>query len=791
MCAAPSNARGVEVAHYLATRGDQLRLDWVKRFQPALWTVDFPRPMMAALTAPEGDTLRLDLEFQTRGDLAGLIWTSEDIWSHPLLSYETRRDYRGTVLSFDWVAGAGLMPLDAVNGAVLTVEGRDAGGVARTWYVRLWNHAEGSPTSARVVLDFDRLRSGFGVDGELVYPRDIDRLFLSLVPAAFDGSADALPQRLATHVELRNLRATGSGSTLRRGDAFLPEHRLRICSGYDDSYHQAPERLVEQWQALGYRGLVTHYVGMTHYPALAHVGGGRFEVAGGLCAPAEAWHRAFLRALDAAGMEAIFSLSFELFDAHAPDGWAQRDMGGGRALTGWAPPSTLLSPCHAGAMGWLGGIAAAFGALQAAGGRPVRFQVGEPWWWVGPSGLPCFYDAATVARWVTEKGTAPPVMADVQGARNAAERLWLDWLGARLADACVQVRERAREGAGSGVFVSHLLFFAPQVLDAAKPDLHRANMPAGWAFPAWDVLQLEDYDFVVAGDHHGQARARAAVTEALGYPLERQHYLAGFVLEGGNAAREWPLIAEAAAGAQALGVPEVFSWAWPQVARDGFTWISDEGQGEETDVEGFHDVRFPLSLGFDAVGGPEFSTQVAELVSGHEQRNLLWAQGRLRYDAGIGVRSEADLRSLLGFFRARRGQAFAFRFRDPMDWTSAPSGDEVSPRDQLLGLGDGSNLRFPLVKRYGSMGAEEVRRITRPEEGSVQISVNGVARSTGWQLLPGGIVQFEEPPAAGAEVAAGFRFDVPVRFATDRLDVSLSGVRSGEIPNVPVLEVRE
>ncbi|MCG2839755.1 DUF2460 domain-containing protein [Sandaracinobacter sp. RS1-74] len=779
------------MGHYLATAADQLRRGWVKRFRPELWTVDFPRPMMATLTAPGAGTLRLDLDFQTRGDLAGLIWESADRWSHPLLAYETRRDYRGTVLAFDWVAGAGMMPLDAVNGAVLTVEGRDAQGVARLWYVRLWNHAVGGPMAARVTLDFDRLRSGFGMDGELVYPRDIDRLFLSLVPADFDGSSTPLALPLSTWVELRNLQATGPNSTLRRGDAFLPEHRMRICSGYDDSYNQAPERLVEQWRALGYRELVTHYVGMSHFPALAPVGGGRFEVSGGLCASATVWHRAFLRALAGAGMGAILSLSFELFDEHAPAGWAQRDVSGGRALTGWAPPSTLLSPCHAGAMDWLRGIAGAFASMAAAEGGHVRFQVGEPWWWVGPSGAPCFYDAATVARWTAEKAAAPPAMADVAGGRSAAERAWLDWLGARLAEACVGVREAARSAAGEAAFTSYLLFYAPQVLDEAKPDLKRANMPVGWAFPAWDVLQLEDYDFVVAGDEWGQARGRAAVGEALGYPLQRQQYFSGFVLDAADAGVAWPRIGEAAAEAQRRGVPEVFLWAWPQVARDGFVWTADAGSGEEAEVNGFHDVRFPLSLGFDAVGGPEFATQVAELVSGHEQRNLLWAEARLRYDAGLGVRSEADLAELVRFFRARRGQAFAFRFRDPLDWVSGAFGAEVAATDQLLGVGDGTSMRFQLVKRYGEPEDAEVRRITRPVGASVRVSVGGVERTQGWALQPGGVLLFEVPPAAGAAVRAGFRFDVPVRFAADRLDVSLSGVRSGEVPSVPLVEVRE
>ncbi len=787
-----SPGRGAEMRSYLASREDQLRTGWVKRFTPRLWTVDFARPMMAAVTAPAPRSLRVELDFLTRSDLAGLIWASEDRWSHPLLSYRTSRDYRHVLLTFDWVAGPGLMPLDALNGPVLTIEGRDAAGVARNWYVRLWNYAQGSPSAARITLDFDDLKAGFGPGGDAVFAGDIDRMFISLVPAAFDGSGAALTVPVSTFAELRDIVAVGPGSTLEVGDAFLPEHRLRICSGYDDSYNQAPERLVEQWRALGYRALVNHYVGMSHYYALSAASGGRFEVAGGLCPSAVAWHRALVRALRAVDMQLIVSLSFELFDANAPAAWAQRDATGARALTGWVPPSTLLSPCHPAAMAWLQGIGAAFSALVAGEGMAVHFQVGEPWWWRGPAGTPCFYDAATVARWTAERGTAPPAMNDVLGARTAGELQFLDWLGAQLA-AATSALLAAAEGPADARFRSYLLFYAPQVLDAAAPELKRANMPLGWTRPAWDVLQLEDYDFVTEGDEAGMQRGRAAVVDRLGYPIAEQQYLAGFVPSPAEASEAWPLIASAAAGAFALAVPEVLVWAWPQVARDGFQWIepAEVSAAEEDGVDAFHDVLFPLELGLDAVGGPEFATQVAMLASGHEQRNVQWAQARLSYDAGLGVRSEADLMSLLAFFRARRGQAFGFRFRDPMDWSSAGPGESISAADQLLGVGDGLRTSFALVKRYGEPGADEVRRITRPVAGSLLVSVGGAMLVGGWTLGVGGILMFDDAPAPGLEVRAGFAFDVPARFATDRLDISLSGWRSGEVPNVPVVEVRE
>jgi uncharacterized protein (TIGR02217 family) len=40
-------------------------------------------------------------------------------------------------------------------------------------------------------------------------------------------------------------------------------------------------------------------------------------------------------------------------------------------------------------------------------------------------------------------------------------------------------------------------------------------------------------------------------------------------------------------------------------------------------------------------------------------------------------------------------------------------------------------------------------------------------------------------------VRAGFLFDVPVRFAEDRLDVAGAAFAAGEAPSVPVVEVRE
>ena len=782
---------------WLAGSQDQGRTRWVRRFDPRWWLVDFPRPMMASAVTDGPDSVVVSLEFQRRADLAGLIWESADRWSHPLCALETCRDYRGLLWQFRWQSSGAVLPLDAVNGPVLTIEGRDAVGQARTWYVRLWNYAAGSATDAEISLDFDALSGGFLLPSEAdpVWAGDIDRLFISLVPPGYNGVDAPLQEVASGEVRLTNLMVDGAGAVLKAGDPLMPPQPLRLCTAYDDLYNQTPERILEQALLFGWRGAITHYLGMSHFMAFLPDGQGGYLVdpARPFCGPATAWHQDFLARAGALGFAPILSLSMELLALHCPPAWAQRDSTSAQGLTGWSPPSALLSPCQPAAQAWLQAVTTVAMGLALAAGVAPAFQVGEPWWWVGPNNKPCLYDAATIARWQADRGSPPPIIADIRGSKSVAERAFLDWCGDRLAEATAGMVGAARTAAPA--VVTHLLFYAPQVLLGDRLDLARANMPAGWAFPAFDVLQLEDYTFVTSANQAGQARGRALVEAQLGYPRDRQHYLAGFVLSQNDAEVQWPLVADAAAAALALGVAETFVWAWPQVARDGFTPFQIDDADAEDAMAGFHDVRFPLELGFGAAGGPAFSTQVVVTGSGAEQRNAEWADARLEYDAGLGIRSEDDLKRLITFFRARRGQAHGFRFLDPLDNSSAADGGEPAAFDQRVGLGDGGATRFALVKNYGDAAlpdeAPQTRRITRPWPDSVAVAVDGVVQSSGWLLAPGGHVDFEVAPPAGAAVTVGFRFDVPVRFATDRIEVSIAGWRAGELPSVPLIEIRE
>ncbi|BBC71593.1 conserved hypothetical protein [Altererythrobacter sp. B11] len=772
------------MAFWLAQRRDGQQTDFIQRFDPRFWTVDFPRPEMASVVTTGADSLRVEVEFHRQGALAGLIWDSADRWSHPLLAYDTDRDYARTTLRFRWRC-AGVLPLDAVNGPTLTVEGRDAAGQPRAWYVRLWNYATGSPEDARIALPFSALADGWEGDGDPVHPADIDRMFISLTPPGHvRGSTALLAARVNGWVELSEIACEGDRPLLTIGDALLPPHDVGMATAYDDCYNQTPARLLRTLRWLGYRGSILHYVGMSHFFRLAPQGAALLaEGAGTLCRPAEEWHRSFFTAARDAGMEVICSLSYELFAEHCPEDWQQRTHDGEAARTGWDPPSALLSPANAGAMAWLQAVARRFTALLREAGLPVHFQIGEPWWWVTGDGRICLYDAAARAA----LGPDAPAITDMRGLLDSAQIALLDRAGDCLAQSTAALAAAVRAEAG-GPARLHLLTFTPTILAADMPELHRANLPPGWAWPAFDRLQLEDYDWLTAGAEAARRAAYRFVQDRLSYPLEAQDYLAGFVLNAADADPFWRRIDAGLEEAAARGVGRLFLWALPQVCRDGYTRLAPT-QDDET-MQAFDDVPYPLALGRETGVSPEFSTTIAVTASGHERRNSLWADARLRFDVGPGIRSEEELAVLIAFFRARRGAARGFRLSDPFDFSSNGMIGASTMLDQRIGTGDGLTASFRLVKLYGEGEEAQQRIITRPRPGTIRIAVGGQP-ALAWTLHDGGWITFSAAPPAGAAITAGFLFDVPVRFEEDRLDITAAAFAAGEAPSVPLIELRE
>ena len=530
------------------------------------------------------------------------------------------------------------------------------------------------------------------------------------------------------------------------GDVIVPPHGLAMATGYDDNGTQTPARLLRCIRQLGYRGSIVHYVGMSHYFRLAPVDTS-FLVGGAgdpLCTPARAWHLAFLEECKRVGFSPILSLSYEVLAQHCPDGWKQRDWNGNPSLTGWDPPSSLLSPANTVAMTWLQTAAIEFVQLMQQAGVAVRFQVGEPWWWIFADGRICIYDDAAKAAF----GGDPVEISNLRLPLNAAQTALLDAAGTLLATSTAALVAAARDAVDPDPLEALLLVFPPTLLAPDMPEARRANLPLGWASPAFDRLQVEDYDWLTQGADAYRRAGYVTVNDRLGYPPAQQDYFAGFVLL--HEQRDlWRRIDAGADEARLRNPHEIFIWALPQVSRDGYVRLPDPlADPQETqDMQEFDDVLFPLALGLDAAISPEFSTSVSVTASGFERRNSQWSDARLRFDVGPGVRSEAELGTLIAFFRARRGAARGFRLRDPSDYSSNGMTGAPTAADQLLGLGDGIISSFALLKIYGDGDALQRRRITRPRAGTVLVSVDGISMTSGWTLEAGGLISFATPPA--------------------------------------------
>jgi len=779
------------MAYWLASKRGGQAFDYIQRFDPRFWTVDFPRPMMASVVTIGADALRVDLECHHADSLAGLIWDSVDRLDHPLLAYQTDRDYSRTILSFRWRSN-GLVPLDQVHGPTLTIEGRDADGAPRSWYVRLWNYAVGTPDDARIELRFSQLREGWDISGKPnpVHPADIDRMFISLVPQGYSPSAhDLLPQRVDAWVELSDISCDGERGLIEIGDVLVPPHELHMATAYDDNYNQTPERIVRSLRGLGYRGDFVHYLGMSHYFRLAPDQSGRMIVdrMGKLAGPCDAWHASFLQQCVKSGYRAILSLSYELFDEHCPENWKQRFFDGTPALTGWVPPSTLLSPANNQAVEYLRNVAERFVRLAMAAGMSIAFQIGEPWWWQAPDKRICLYDDSARSLFSVQLGVEPPEIPVLTAPLTEMQKALLDQAGHVLGNSVCSVRDRVRQIAGDRAEVL-ILLFTPTILDAATPEAYRANLPLEWAWPQFNRLQVEDYDWLTEGAEAHRRKAYAVMQGRLQYPLDHQDYLSGFVLRAEDAVQYWKLIDSGVDEAFVRGVGRCFVWALPQVARDGYTRLPTPGDTDT--MQAFDDVLYPLTLGRDAGVSPEFSTSITVTASGHERRNSHWADARLRFDIGPGIRSEDELGVLIAFFRARRGAARGFRLADPFDFSSNGMTGTPTQADQVLGAGDGLTAIFQLTKRYGDGKEPQVRPITRPRLDSVRVEVDGV-ETRAFDVRRGGKIVFHEAPRAGSKISAGYLFDVPVRFAEDRLDITGAAFAAGEAPSVPLIEVRE
>jgi len=207
--------------------------------------------------------------------------------------------------------------------------------------------------------------------------------------------------------------------------------------------------------------------------------------------------------------------------------------------------------------------------------------------------------------------------------------------------------------------------------------------------------------------------------------------------------------------------------------------------------------RFPEDISYGSSGGPSYNTDVITVNSGHETRNVNWAQARYAYNVAFGIRTQEYLNGLVEFFHAVRGKAYGFRYKDWSDYTSSNTAD-ITDTDQQIGIGSSSDgydgtSNFQVIKNY-SAGYLQVRDITKIVPGTLIVSVANIPQILNTHYTVDnntGMVSFisGQVPLEDQIIKVGYEFDVPVRFDTDELNINLEMYEHGTT-DVPLLELR-
>lgn len=148
--------------------------------------------------------------------------------------------------------------------------------------------------------------------------------------------------------------------------------------------------------------------------------------------------------------------------------------------------------------------------------------------------------------------------------------------------------------------------------------------------------------------------------------------------------------------------------------------------------------RFPDDIAFWAEGGAGFKTVVTTSTSGREKRNSLWqyAMGKWKVNnvsRTVFVPQAYNVAQIRNFFRAMKGQAFGFRFRDWTDYQDEGAGIVGQPFSNFsasnfvpVGAGTGGPS-YQMYKVYSENPFADYRVVQKPfNGGGLQVQRNGV-----------------------------------------------------------------
>ncbi|MFT4146921.1 MAG: S8 family serine peptidase [Mobilitalea sp.] len=595
------------------------------KLDPVYLNTNFTFEMMSATVTEDEHNFKNIGCFRTRSDLCGMTWETKDTISHMDLRYPTNSDFSNVHLQYDYDINGSTALMDATVCPTLTITTNNG----EIYYVRLWNYVINRPldeweigistqnenaivfpagrvagdatgSSGKISIDFDNLYAGWtpyisvkklvnedeenpiyeytwieNPDWIKVPVDNIDTIMWSFVPQNYNqysspASLDYLSSSMEYEVNFSNWYVTGN-TYLGEKSSDRQVTDVRMCDDYDDIYNMTPARVVNEYKALGYEGIVNFYIGASHYYDKKY-NNGAMEVISDYpfnCA-FEEWYRDYLTRLKANNTDVISSISMESVDA--PSSWWQRAWDGTAATTNWTPTPHLLSFVNYDVKIFYKSLVQNLSRLSSEQGLIPKIQLGEPWWWyieIGSEKIPCFYDSATQYQFSAEMGYTMPVFKTCDDPVDGYGEV-LQWLQKQNGDFSLFLRDSIKQLYPSAEF--SVLFFPPSVIDKDRVPLMMSivNFPKEqWQYPNLDFFMLEDYDYLIEGSLDKHRDALTFVQENLGYPESKIHYFSGFVLnESSNYV--WSNINQAINDSINQGFAETYVWAYAQVKRDGW-----------------------------------------------------------------------------------------------------------------------------------------------------------------------------------------------------------------------------
>ena len=576
------------------------QLSWatqtLPRFHPHYWRVEGPDTASFSLTNYRNG---FEVLFKPRlsSDLIGIIWESEDHKDHQFLSYETLYDYSGVVWDFD-IEVSTYMPMInneqmALTLAVYYLENE----IEQIAYIPLFNYAD-QPVSrqAHIQIDWDTVKAGF--NATIPFPvNHIQRIVLNVVASSYNPATlpYPLPDPELCYVRITNSTVQGTNTQLELKQIIVSAHHKGICTSYDDHYDLNPQRIVDNIVALGYRGLLNHYCGMSRYPDMYwDTQVNRWQIPDTLATRVNVvnpcalkWHQVYAKALHEAAFAPVFSLSFEMYSLAANEYWAQRDIHDNLGKTAYEPPSYFFSPSNINAMAYLQKGFLEFAETMQIGGCQVNMQIGEPWWWYNPAtNLPCIYDYSTRLAFNQDTGLYAPDLGDIFQSvyqTGTPYEEFRQWLRIKLGQTCQDIRTVLKKNYPDAQFCP--LLFLPAIRTQQPTLLTSINYPQEYyRYPNFDYIIVEAYDWILENNLKQAHRTIMEVAlDELAYPSDKTAYLAGFVppenltyLYGFNNKEPyhraiWQRILGDMQNNETFGLMKQLIWAYPQVMAHSLT----------------------------------------------------------------------------------------------------------------------------------------------------------------------------------------------------------------------------